>query len=54
MNGENLMEQACGYYDEFHQLLAEEYISIDDVEAWYSQGFITKKQYEFAIDYLKE
>ena len=47
------MEQACGYYDELHQLLAEEYINMDDVEVWHKKGLITEKQYKFALDYMK-
>ncbi len=54
MNGECLIDSACGYYDEFHQLLSEEYISMDDVEVWHAKGFITEKQYKFAKDYLNE
>lgn len=53
MNGECLMEQACGYYDELHQLLAEDYISHKDIEDWYKKGFITEQQYKFAVNYLK-
>ena len=53
MNGENLIESECGYYDEFHQLLAEEYIGLDDVEVWHEKKFITDEQYQFAKEYLK-
>ena len=53
MNGENIMDAACGYLDEFQQLLADGYLNIDEVKTWFKKGFITKQQYEFAVDYLK-
>jgi hypothetical protein len=48
----NEIEWNCGFYDEFHQLLYDGEISLDEVIKAYKQNKITPYQYKFAIDYL--
>ena len=48
----NEIEWACGFYDEFHQLLYEGKITLADVINAYKKKKITSYQYKFAIDYL--
>ena len=53
MNGETIIDSALGYPDEFHQLLAEGYLTLNEVKKWFENKFITEQQYKFAVNYLK-
>ena len=46
------IEWACGFYDEFHQLLYEGEITLAEVIEAYKNKKITPYQYKIAVDYL--
>ena len=52
MNGENLMDWECGFYDEFHQKLYDGEITLTDAIRLYKTKKITPYQYNYAKDYL--
>ena len=54
MNGENLIDWECGFYDQFEQELREGEITTADIDRLYKDKKITKYQYEYGINYMKE
>ena len=54
MNGEKIMDWACGYYDQFEHELREGELTIADIEELYHKKKITEFQYRFGMEYLTE
>lgn len=52
MNGENEIDWACGFYDEFHQALYDGEVTFEDAKKLYKEHKITQFQFEFAKNYL--
>lgn len=54
MTGEDLMDWACGYYDEFQQRLYDGEIDKKQAQELFNNNLITKWQFDFAMEYLTE
>ncbi len=54
MNGEYLIDWACGYYDEFQQKLYDGEITLEELKQAYKEKRITEYQYNFGLEYLEK
>lgn len=54
MTGEDLMDWACGYYDQFEQELHEGELTVNDLKKLYEDKKITEFQYKYGMEYLTE
>lgn len=54
MNGEYLMDWACGYYDQFEQELKDGYLTVKDLQELFKEKKITEFQYQYGMEYLTE
>jgi hypothetical protein len=53
MNGEYLMDWACGYYSQFEHELREGYLTVKDLYKLFKERKITEYQFKNGMEYLK-